>query len=496
MTSKGPLRRKDERKQLDARYRRFDVAGLQRVACQAIGANRCNSLEKVGEGNYNKAYRLAMENGQRVIAKIPHPNAGPPAFTTASEVATMEFASTILSIPMPKVLAWSATDQNPVDTEYIIMEEAKGSPLQEVWHDLQLRTKRDIIHEIIDVERKLLSVSFDRVGSLYFNDCSVPDCAPMLATAGSQELCDTIQSRFCIGPIVRREFWEKERSEMRQHHGNTSREYLESVARREIDWMKAYADPQKAADNPWQYKSAEQHSPEAHILSLHKFLSAIPHIIPKDANIVSPRVWHPDFHAAWTTPVFLGANPPLLLDYGIDMLMKLPDNFKNLDEVTKDQLRYQVSQSILIHAYETLTAEKNPLMNTMMRYPHSQTLKQLEAFAGSSWDNCLFPLQECLIRVEKEWDHFDSTEPCPFHYSSEEIREHRKEADVLNDNQALWGELRGILTDEGYTSNETFGRATELLEKLRETGLDRLKGDERNEFDREKRVVLDPSAPA
>ncbi|KAL9074930.1 MAG: hypothetical protein Q9157_004200 [Trypethelium eluteriae] len=158
---------------------------------------------------------------------------------------------------MPKVLAWSATDQNPVDTEYIIMEEAKGSPLQEVWHDLQLRTKRDIIHEIIDVERKLLSVSFDR-----------------------------------------------------------------------------------------------------------------------------------------------------------------------------------------------------------------------------------------------EWDHFDSTEPCPFHYSSEEIREHRKEADVLNDNQALWGELRGILTDEGYTSNETFGRATELLEKLRETGLDRLKGDERNEFDREKRVVLDPSAPA
>ncbi len=82
------------------------------------------------------------------------------------------------------------------------------------------------------------------------------------------------------------------------------------------------------------------------------------------------------------------------------MLMKLPDNFKDLDETTKEKLRYQVSHSILIHSYETLTAEKNALMYKMMRHPHGQTLKQLEAFAGGTWDNCLYPLQECLIRVE------------------------------------------------------------------------------------------------
>jgi hypothetical protein len=130
-------------------------------------------------------------------------------------------------------------------------------------------------------------------------------------------------------------------------------------------------------------------------------------------------MWHPDFHAgniyvddqgrissiidwqgAWTTPVLIGANPPSLCDYGIDMLMKLPDNFKDLDETTKEKLRYQVSHSILIHSYETLTAEKNALMYKMMRHPHGQTLKQLEAFAGGTWDNCLYPLQECLIRVE------------------------------------------------------------------------------------------------
>jgi len=152
----------NEREQLEARYRRFDVASLQQAACQAVGANKCISFKKIGEGNYNKAYRLVMEDGQKIIAKVPHPNAGPRVLTTASEVATMEFARTILNIPVPRVLAWSATDQNPVQAEYIIMEEASGSQLHEVWQDLSLRRKSDIIREFVDVERKLLSVSFKK----------------------------------------------------------------------------------------------------------------------------------------------------------------------------------------------------------------------------------------------------------------------------------------------------------------------------------------------
>lgn len=119
-------------------------------------------LKKVGEGNHNKAYRLDMENCQKVIAKIPHPNAGPAALTTSSEVATMEFARDILDLPVPKVLAWSATDQNSVQAEYIIMEEARGSQLHEVWQDLPLRKKVKIIREIVEIEKKMLSVSFNR----------------------------------------------------------------------------------------------------------------------------------------------------------------------------------------------------------------------------------------------------------------------------------------------------------------------------------------------
>jgi len=151
----------NEREQLEARFRRFDVPSLQQAACQAVGAKRCVSIEKIGEGNYNKAFRLEMEDGRKVIAKVPHPSAGPPSLTTASEVATMEFARTVLNIPVPQVFAWSANEQNSVQTEYIIMEEARGSQLHEVWDELPLRKKVDIIRDIVDIERKLLSVSFD-----------------------------------------------------------------------------------------------------------------------------------------------------------------------------------------------------------------------------------------------------------------------------------------------------------------------------------------------
>ncbi|KAK2762217.1 Phosphotransferase enzyme [Arachnomyces sp. PD_36] len=334
----------------------------------------------------------------------------------------MNFARNILDLPVPKVLAWSATDRNPVESEYIIMEEAKGSRLHEVWQNLELRAKRDIIREIVDVEKKMLSVSFDRVGSLYLRDSGIPGCEAATAARVSQEVHSNIGTYFSVGPAVRRELWRKERGNMHQHHGpwRSAKQYLESVAQREIDWIKAHADPKKENNNPWLYTSGQQTSPDAHISSLRKLLSAIPDIVPKDSELLSPRLWHPDFHAgnvyvdengkissiidwqgACTMPLFIGANPPMLLDYSVEMMMELPDNFDELDEATKEQLRYQVAQSILIHSYESRTSSENPLMHKMMRYPQGQTLKQLEAFAGATWDNCLLPLQECLINMER-----------------------------------------------------------------------------------------------
>jgi hypothetical protein len=83
----------DEEQQLRDRYRAFNVAGLQGLAARAVGSGGCVSMTKLAEGGFNKVFRLVMDDGKSVLARIPNPNAGPSFYTTASEVATMEFVS-------------------------------------------------------------------------------------------------------------------------------------------------------------------------------------------------------------------------------------------------------------------------------------------------------------------------------------------------------------------------------------------------------------------
>lgn len=64
---------------------------LARVAADSVGAARCISIKKYPDSMFNKAFLMFMDNGREVIAKVPNPNAGVPHFTTASEVATMDF---------------------------------------------------------------------------------------------------------------------------------------------------------------------------------------------------------------------------------------------------------------------------------------------------------------------------------------------------------------------------------------------------------------------
>lgn len=83
----------DEERQLRDRYKAFNVSELQKIATKAVRSNRCNSMTKLAEGGYNKVFRLHMDDGKTVLARIPNPIAGPSFYTTASEVATMELVS-------------------------------------------------------------------------------------------------------------------------------------------------------------------------------------------------------------------------------------------------------------------------------------------------------------------------------------------------------------------------------------------------------------------
>lgn len=69
-------------------------------------------------------------------------------------------ARNVLKIPVPEVLAWSGEANNPVGSEYILMEDASGIALHEVWEKLELEDKIRIVDDIVAIEKKLLSISF------------------------------------------------------------------------------------------------------------------------------------------------------------------------------------------------------------------------------------------------------------------------------------------------------------------------------------------------
>lgn len=49
-----------------------------------------------------------------------------------------------------------------MESEYILMEEATGNQLGEVWDKIELHGKLKIVDDIVAIERKFLSLSFTR----------------------------------------------------------------------------------------------------------------------------------------------------------------------------------------------------------------------------------------------------------------------------------------------------------------------------------------------
>jgi hypothetical protein len=63
---------------------------------------------------------------------------------------------------MPKVLSWSGQAENPVASEYILMEEAAGNQLGEILDEMEIHDKLKIVDDIVDLEKKFSSLLFTR----------------------------------------------------------------------------------------------------------------------------------------------------------------------------------------------------------------------------------------------------------------------------------------------------------------------------------------------
>lgn len=65
-------------------------------------------------------------------------------------------------------LGYSADTTNPVGAEYLLLEKLEGEPLSGQWFSMDNKTRVKIMRQIIDLERRFMTILFPASGSLYY----------------------------------------------------------------------------------------------------------------------------------------------------------------------------------------------------------------------------------------------------------------------------------------------------------------------------------------
>ncbi|OJZ91485.1 hypothetical protein ASPFODRAFT_66087 [Aspergillus luchuensis CBS 106.47] len=342
----------NEKRQLAYRYVKFDLSALLQIASSAVGSKSCTQVLKISEGQYNKVFQITMDDGHEIIAKLPNPDAERPHFTTASEVATMDFT-------------WSSrTSENPLGAEYIIMEKQAGVVLTDVWDSLKGRQKAQVLDQIVDIQRRLAGARFARFGSLYYvidiPDNAGPDSSLYFDLAGNE----LRSKRFCIGPTNHRSFFDFGRGELDIDRGpwSTVTEVIAAIAEKEIATAKAgiryLLMPEGLFHGPRQY----QPSISKKLPALENYLKVAPHVMPENQATHASVIWHGDLHSQnifvnpeepsqilgiidWQSssahPLFMQVGRPASLDYNGPVPKDLGkfDLPSNIDQMDADEQR-------------------------------------------------------------------------------------------------------------------------------------------------------------
>jgi Phosphotransferase enzyme family len=182
------------------------VRALEDIVATALGAKSCKGLVKIrklAEGASNKVFTSTVRS-RRVIVKLPDPVV-PPSLATASEVATLEYLRTEFDMPVPRVLAWSSSNDNPTGCEYIVMEEVLGQRLDLVWGtSFRFEEKLAVVNQVHSLQCRFLqnNTHMGGYGSLYFSkDAKAFGFKRQLAVTNENG-----PTQFCLGPMAHRNF--------------------------------------------------------------------------------------------------------------------------------------------------------------------------------------------------------------------------------------------------------------------------------------------------
>ncbi|KAL5522368.1 hypothetical protein ACEPAG_8384 [Sanghuangporus baumii] len=477
----------------------FDVEELCRLAAQSVSRSPADiiNLSKLAEGGFNRTFLITMRDDFQMVARILYPATVPKYYAVASEVATMEFLRSS-GLPVPQVYGYSPASDNAAKTEYIFMEFMRGTKLSDVWLELEESDIVSILHQLVQLESQMMSISFPAGGSLYYTHD--------LEKVAGRAAIPLKDERFCVGPDSRLSMWYGRRSQLDVYRGpyESAEAVLVAGARKELAYLEQFGQPllpfRRERRDGYQY---QEQSPLAHIENLKRYLLIASSLVPKDPALGHSRIRHPDLQqnnvvvrrsseSGWQVvslldwqhasilPLFLLAGIPQRLQNHNDPVSQsmtppsLPENFGELDETERSEAEEVYRRRLVHYHYVKNTEECNKLHYDAMTDPMCVLRSRLFDYAGNPWEGETLELKTALIRATERWETLTREGvPCPVVFDSEDVSETME----LNEVQSkadkayeVWQNMLG-LGPEGWVPAQYYEEAVGLCKQMKEEAL-------------------------
>ncbi|KAE8318371.1 kinase-like domain-containing protein [Aspergillus transmontanensis] len=510
----------NESLRLAERRRVFNVPELKRLAAESInqGANDVARFEKFAEGSFNRVFLVTMNDGTKLIARIPYPLIEPKYLVVASEVATLDYLR-LHDLPVPKVFGYSATSENAAGTEYIFMEYMRGRSLGDLWYGLSEDGCSTIIRNIVNLEARLFKLQFPASGSLYYTAdlYSKTDRPPVPIEDPPSN------GRFSIGPETTPRMWFGKRRELQVERGpyETAEAALTAGAKKELAYLARFGKRLQPLERV--YRGLYGYKEVSHlgqVRNLEDYLRVAPYLVPENfKSLCQPTIRHPDWHPNnilvsddltitglldWQhgsiLPLFLNCGfPQHIWNCGDEVsesldTPKLPSNFDDLDD--SDQLKeLEILRKRRIHHYYAwYSAMLNPIHTTALDHGLSLMKGLVFNHASNPWDGDMVSLKADLIYIAQNWDKLSNPSSgtkagvCPLEYSNDEANSWLmfNSRQIGGDAQILYFRNHIGCGPDGWVPSDQYDKAKQREMKFKETAFEELKSETTSESDLEK----------
>lgn len=431
------------------------------------------SIASIHEGKHHRIYKLALASGKEFVLRIPYKLESDFAIDNKikSEVATMDFLSVKLGASVPKVIAYGVNRINPLKSPFIFMEYVEGDLLMKQWDPLVAEGEdsnqklKAVIDPIVEFQDKLLEVTFNRLGSLYFfDDVSVEN----QAVVPYEESDETLKNRWRIGPSVESVFSKNKKHMVSSHIKALSGPWdsvermVEDIASVQLESLKsrlalAQADASSQVESIADLNKQIQTFENFKIMSTKLFNPNSPSIMNVQ-ELFKPRLYVPDldplnvivdaktskpvfvdFEYSTIKPFLLHAYPSFVAYQGAKLFNLQEDvpGFDEMDDVEKHQYLFMFYKTRNERLWElALNAKRHNLI--AVASPHIKVLKApyLQTLECKNDKDYMF-VENAIVQLQPMWDTYVANqlsnateESFPIEYTGEYLDEHQADLEA------------------------------------------------------------------